>query len=158
MSNEEIKIKDAVMEKIRHDEIKMRPTIYYIGGSILMLVGLVASVVLSVFLVSLVQFSLRSHGPMGQYRLDQLLGSFPWWTIPVAVVGLVAGVIILRRYEVVYKHNAWLVVSGFILSVLLAGILINLTCLDNIWLKRGPMRGMLRNNSQTQTFEDFRRR
>ena len=140
------------MEKIHHNKIKMHPSVYFVIGSILTLTGLVASVVLSVFLVSLAQFSLRSHGPMGQYRLDQLLGSFPWWTIPVAVVGLVVGVVILRRYEFAYKHNMWLVISGFVLSVVLAGILINLTGLDNIWLKRGPMRGLTRNNMQNNNW------
>jgi len=153
MSNEEIKIKDTVMDKIRHDEIKMHSSLYFIAGTILAFVGLVASVVISIFLVSLMQFSLRSHGPMGQYRLEQMLASFPWWAPIVAIGGLVVGGFLLRRYEFAYKKNKMLVMTVFILGVIFAGIIINAMGLDNIWLKRDPMRGLMRRNMQMQNVD-----
>lgn len=148
-----MKIKDKIMEKIRHDEIKMHSKLYFVFGSILMFVGLIASIVVSILLVSLIQFSLRTHGPMGQYRFEQMLASFPWWAPAIAIIGIVAGIFILRRYDFSYKHNIWLVTLVFIVSVIMAGMIINLTGLDDIWLKRGPMRGMMRQNIQMQYFD-----
>lgn len=147
MSNEIIKIKEIVMDKIQHDEIRMRPRAFFVAGSLLAFLGLVASIVVSVFFVSLIQFSLRTHGPMGQYRFDQLIASFPWWAIVVAIGGLVVGMFFLRRYEFAYKHNKQLIIVVFILAIIFAGILVNATGLDNIWLKRGPMRGMMQENA-----------
>jgi len=138
------------MEKIGRDEIKMRPRMFFIAGSLLVFLGLVASVVVSVFLVSLIQFSLRVHGPMGQYRFDQMTASFPWWAIVAAIGGLAIGVFLLRKYEFVYKHNKQMIMLGFILAIIFAGIIINATGLDNIWLKRGPMRGVIQRNIQNR--------
>jgi len=150
MPNDIIKIKEIVMDKIQHDEIRMRPRVFFIAGSLLTFLGLVASVVVSVFLVSMIQFSLRTHGPMGQYRFDQMIASFPWWVVVAAIGGLAIGVFLLRKYEFVYKHNKQLIMLGFILAIIFAGIIINATGLDNIWLKRGPMRGMMQENANSR--------
>jgi len=155
MSKEMIKIKEVVMEKIRNDEVKMRPRIFFVVGSILTFLGLVASIITSVFFVSLIRFSLRTHGPMGQYRLDQLLASFPWWALVVAVVGLIAGIFFLRQYTFSYRHNIWLVVSAFVFAVIFAGVIINAAGLDNAWLNRGPMRGMMRESMQGRYLNNF---
>ena len=69
MSKELKNISDDVMSKIRQGKITMRPKVYFVIGSIFTFAGLVLSILTSVFLIGLLRFSLRAHGPMGEYRL-----------------------------------------------------------------------------------------
>ena len=90
---------------------------------------------------------------MAGYRLDQLLSSFPWWAPLLAVVGLVAGIWLIRRYDFSYKINFRVVIILFIVVVITTGWFIDLMGLDNILFRRGPMQGIMRqyiqdNNAQ----------
>ncbi len=137
-------ITDSIMAQVSVGKLKVRPRIYFVAGSILTFAGLTASVVFSIFLFGLVRFFLRSHGPMGEYRLGRLLSSFPWWSLGLAVIGLVAGLILIRRYDFSYKFNFKIVVIGFILAIIVAGWLIDVAGLNDVWLRRGPMKGLMR--------------
>jgi len=128
------------MAKVKSNEISMRPRWYFVLGSLLMIAGFVSFSIGAVFLTNLTLFLLRSHGPMGQWRLQQLLTSFPLWVPILAVVGIVLGIVMLRKYDFSYKKNFWLIVLGFVLSVILAAFLIDQLGLNDIWSRQGPMR------------------
>ena len=132
------------MDQIHEEKIMMRPKAYFILGSILTFVGLVSSVVISVFLVGLMRFSLRSHGPMASYRLDQILSSFPWWAPVLAIVGLITGIWLLRKYDFSFKLNFKMVIVGFILAIVVGGWIIDSIGLNDILIRRGPMQGIMR--------------
>jgi hypothetical protein len=144
MSKEVENISSAVMDKIHKGQIKMRPRSYFILGSLFVFIGLVASSITAIFLVSLMSFLMRTHGPMGQFRLEQLLSSFPLWVPLVAILTLILGIILLRKFEFSYKKNFWFLILGFVLAIIATGLIVDMTGLDDIWLKRGPMRGMMR--------------
>lgn len=162
MSKESNNIAGAVMDRIHQSKIKMRPKVYFGIGSFLAFVGLVFSIFTSIFLVSLMRFSLRTHGPMGEYRLEQLLSSFPWWTPIFAIFGLIIGIWLLRRYDFSYKINFKVIIIGIVFAIIVAGWLIDMAGLNNILLRRGLMQGMMRqyleeNNIQpNQGFEGYR--
>lgn len=145
MSKELNNITDAVMSKIREGKIETRPKIYFILGSLLAFLGLVSSIVISVFLFGLMRFLSRTHGPLGEYRLEQLLSSFPWWAPVFAVLGLISGIWLLRRYDFSYKIDSKIVVAGFILAIITAGVLIDMTGVNDAWVRRGPMKWMMQN-------------
>jgi len=144
MSKELKDLTSAVMNKIHNKDIKMKPKIYFIMGSILTFVGLIFSISTSVFLVGLLRFSLRSHGPMGEYRLDQMISTFPWWTAVVAVLGLVIGVWLLLQYDFSYKIDFRILIAGFILAVLTAGFIIDTVGLNDSLLRQRRTQGMMR--------------
>lgn len=148
MSKELKNITDNIMDQIHEEKIKMRPRAYFVVGSILTFVGLVSSVVVSVFLVGLIRFSLRSHGPMWNYRFDQIMSIFPWWAPIIAIVGLIAGIWLLRKYDFSFKINLKVMIIGFVLAVLVGGWVIDSTGLNDILARRGPMRGMMRQYMQ----------
>lgn len=148
MSKELNNISTDVINQIRNGQIKMRPKIYFILGSIFIMIGLIASVISSVFLISLTSFLLRSHGPMGEYRLQELLNSFSWWILVFMVVSIVAGVIFLRKYNFSYKYHFTFVIIGFVLSIFIAGIIINISGMDKAWLSRGPIHNTIRHRLQ----------
>ena len=141
------------MDQIHEEKIKMRPRIYFIIGSMLTFVGLVSSVVVSVFLVGLIRFSLRTHGPMGSYRLDQILSSFPWWAPVLAIVGLVVGIWLLRKYDFSFRVNFKAVIITFILAVIAGGWIVDSVGLNDVLIRRGPMQGMMRQYMQDNNIQ-----
>lgn len=148
MSKELKNITDNIMDQIREEKIKMRPKAYFVVGSILTFVGLVSSIVVSVFLVGLIRFSLRSHGPMSSYRFDQIMSIFPWWALVLAIVGLIVGIWLLRKYDFSFKINLKVMVIAFVLAVLVGGWVIDTIGLNDILARRGPMRGIMRQYMQ----------
>lgn len=146
-------ITDSVMDQIRNDKIKMRPRIYFILGSILTFVGLASSVVASIFLVGLVRFSIRSHGPMGGFRLEQILSSFPWWAPVLAVGGLITGIWLLRRYDFAFKINFKLLILGFVLAIIVGGLIVDTIGLNDALVRRGPMKGIMRQYMQENNIQ-----
>jgi len=137
-------IKKNVMEQITENKISMRPKSFFVLGSIFTFTGLIASVISSIFLISLISFLLKEHGPMGQYRLSLMIDSFPLWLPILAVVGLVFGVWFLLKYDFSYKTNYVFIIFGFIIAIVVASWVINITGFDNLWLNHGPMRRMMR--------------
>lgn len=128
------------MAKVRSSEISMRPRWYFVVGSLLTMLGLVSGSIGAIFLTNLTLFSLRQHGPMGPWRLQIMLESFPMWVPLLAVLGIALGIWMLRKYDFSYKNNFWLVVAGFIISIILAAVIIDYLSLNDTWLRQGPMR------------------
>ena len=151
MSEELKNITENVMNQINQGKAKMKPKIYFVIGSILTFVGLISSIIVSIFFVGLIRFSFRSHGPMGQYKFDQMISNFPWWIAILAILSLIVGIWIIKKYDFSYKKNPLFIVIGFVLMVLAAGWLIDTTGLNDILLHRGPMKGMMRGYLQNIT-------
>ena len=132
-------ITDSIMGEIHHGNLKMRPRLYFIIGSTLLFISLVLSALSSVFLFGLIRFSLRSHGPMGQYRFEQLLESFPWWAVVSAVLGLIIGLWIIRKYDFSYKINFKIIIIGFVAAIIIAGYLVDAIGLNDVFFRQGCM-------------------
>jgi len=140
MSNKEINLKEKIMERIKSGEIKMRPRWYFVFGSIASVVGLVSILVVTIFLVNFVFFALRTNGYMRGYRYDQIIASFPWWALILAVIGVLLGVLLLRKYDFSYKKNFLKIIFGLVIALLIAGLLINFLGINDVFLGRGMMK------------------
>jgi len=143
MSKELTNISAAVMNKIHQDKIKMRPKVYFVIGSVLTFVGLVLSIISSIFLVSLMRFSFRARGMMAEVRLEALMEQFSWWAPVLAIISVGLGVWLLKRYDFTYKINPAVLIAGFVLAVIVAGLVLDLTGLNDVLFARGPMHGGL---------------
>jgi hypothetical protein len=159
MSKKQIKIRENVMDQIRENKISIKPKSYFVLGSIFTFAGLIISIISSIFLISIINFLLREHGPMGSFRLSLMLSSFPWWLPILAIAVLIFGIWNLFKYDFSYKTNYLLIIIGFILAVVVAGWIIDRTGIDNLWLNQGPMRGVMRqymqNNNINNSQNDF---
>ncbi|MCR4329033.1 MAG: hypothetical protein NUV65_00630 [Candidatus Roizmanbacteria bacterium] len=133
-------IEKAVMAQVRSNKVTMKPRWYFIVGSLFMMIGLIALSIGAVFLTNLTLFLLREHGPMGQLRLQFLLDTFSWWIPTLAVVGIVFGVWILKKYDFSYKKNFLLITVGFVLSIIVAAFVIDSIGLNEMWARQGMMR------------------
>ena len=134
-------LEKTVMTKITTGVINMKPRWFFVLGSILMMFGLIASSIGAIFLMNLLFFSLHQHGPMGEWRLQLMLESFPWWILLLALGGIISGIYLLKKYDFSYKKNFSLITSVFIIAVISAAFLINLTGINDLWSRQGPMRG-----------------
>ncbi len=127
------------MSRIDREKITMKPRWYYVVGSLAMAIGLFGSAIISVFLVSLISFSLRPHGPMGEVRYQQIISSFPWWAPIIAVAGLGLGIWLLHKYDFSYKKNFLFIIIAFIVVIILSGYFIDYFGIDTSWARSGPM-------------------
>ncbi|MFZ2025068.1 MAG: hypothetical protein WAV51_02210 [Microgenomates group bacterium] len=154
MSKKQIDLTTNVMSRIERDHIAMKPKWYFALGSIAMIVGLVGLSIILMFLVNLTIFSLRTHGPMGDVRYQQLLATFPWWAPVIVIGGLGFGVWLLKKYDFSYKKNFLFVVIGFIVAIFFAGFVADSLGLNTILLRQKQMRGVYQlenqNNSPTK--------
>ena len=139
------------MEKIKEDKVSMKPKFYFVLAGILTFAGLILSIIASVFIFSLIDFLIRANGPMKGVRLTLLIGTFPWWILILGIMGLILGIFFLRKFDFSYKFNPFLLITFFIAAVIIAAILIDATGLDNLWLKRGPMQGIMRQYMQNNS-------
>ena len=131
------------MDRIHHEKIKMRPKIFYLFGSFLLFIGFVASILTSIFLFGLIRFSLRMHGPMGEYRFANMISSFPWWAVFTALIGLIVGIWLLRKFDFSYRLNKHVVIIGFVTAIILAGWLVDLLGFNTILFRRKHFQRML---------------
>jgi hypothetical protein len=125
-------ITQKVMGRIHSENIKMRPRVFFILGSCASFVGLVMSILASVFLFSFITLSLQSDGMMVGYEIDELLSHFSWWGPLGALTSLLVGIWFLRLYEFSYKRNFVLIAVGFVLAVLAASFILNSTGLNKV--------------------------
>jgi len=146
------KIEEGIMSKIQSNDLRMKPKFYFIVGTILTYISLISTIIVSTFLISLIRFYLRANkGMMAQYRFDQLLANFPWWTTIFAIVSLILGLYLIKKYDFSYKIQPWLIIISFILLLIVIGWSIDISGLNDNLLHRGPMRGMMRNYYQSNS-------
>ncbi len=132
-------LEKTIMAKVMSREISMKPRWYFVLGSALMMLGVVGLSIGAIFLANLTFFLLRSHGPMGQWRLQTMMTSFPWWVPILSVIGMILGIFLFRKYDFSYKKNFTVIVIGFITSILVSAAILNYSGLSDIWFTRGPM-------------------
>lgn len=133
-------IEKTVMAMVKANKIPMKPKWYFMLGSLLTMVGLVGLSIGAIFLTNLMLFLLRRHGPMEQWRLQIILGSFPWWVPILAILSVGLGIFLLKKYDFTYKKNFWFIAVGFVTSVILAAFILDYLGLNDIWSHQGPMR------------------
>lgn len=132
-------IENDVMRKIMEGTVSMKPRWYFVVGSLLMSAGLLGMSILAIFLLNISFFAIRSHGPRAGWRLQIMLETFPWYIPVFAVVALVAGLWLLKKYDFSYKHNFKAVAAGFVIILIAAGILIDTTGINEYWFGQNRM-------------------
>jgi hypothetical protein len=146
-------IEDEIMSKIKEGKLKMRPKIYFIFGSILTFLGLVASIATSVFIIGLISFLLRSNGRMlGYNKIEYLSSVFAWWLPLIAVLGLIVGIILIRKYDFSYKINLKKAIVLIIFAVIISGWLIDVLGFNDLLVRKGLMRGMMNSDFKSKIF------
>jgi hypothetical protein len=151
MSEDKLNIQEEIMLKIKSGQVKMKPRWYFVLGSIAMVSGLAGLTIASVFLIGLISFSLRTHGPMGPIRFQIMLNNFPLWAVGLATIGICVGVWMLKKYDFSYKKNFPLIIIGFILSIIIAGYIIDFVGINESLRRRERLRMLYQKQSAIET-------
>jgi len=136
----QLKLEEKIMSQVKTGKISIKPKWYFAAGSLLLFSGLVSLSVGAIFLINLTIFILRKRGPITCWRLQTMIENFPLWVPVLAVIGIILGVRLLKKYDFSYKKNFKLIVISFILAVLFAGFLIDRLGLNDYWARRGSMK------------------
>jgi len=120
--NNEKLISQKVVSKIEKGELKMRPKVYFVAKTIL-IVGLsVLALLLALYFGSLIIFVLRIndillfHG-MGFQAIRSVLLSFPWYLVFLVFVLVVSVEIVAKRFHFIYRKP--LIISLLIILALI---------------------------------------
>ncbi len=127
------------MGKVLSGEVKMKPRWYFLLGSTLSFIGMVGLIIGAVFLTNLTMFLLRKHGT-GTGRLIQMYDSFPMWIPLLAVVSILIGIWVLKKYDFSYKQNFLTLAVALVIAIVVSAKIIDASGLNDIWAKRGPMK------------------
>lgn len=144
---------DQVLDQIQHGQVRMRPRWQFVILTILGVVGLVATAIVTVFLVNLVVYKLRlvnADRPLhaAQTELSYLAGSFPWLAFGIGLVCLGLFIWLWRRRDFSYRLGWWPLIVVVLLS-LVVGIGLAFTNLNNKLQTFGPTRGFYGRQGQT---------
>jgi hypothetical protein len=141
----QINIEKEVMSQIKSGKISMKPKWYFVAGSLLMFGSIVVLSAIAIFLINLTIFALKPHyGPGAEMRVDMLINSFPWWAPILTITGIILAIWLLRKYDFSYRKNFPLIILSFILAVIIGAVFIDVLGFNDLFARRGPMRGFYR--------------
>ena len=144
-------ISDKIFNKIKKEQIKMRPKIYFILRAILVALMTILVAFFILFLVSFILFNLRASGAwfvprFGFGAMGIFIKSLPWLFILIALILIVVLEILVKRFSFAYRRPILYSVLAIIIFALLGSFAISRTHLhpDFFWKaqeRRLPMMG-----------------
>jgi len=134
------KINKNIMSQIKSGQLKMKPRWYFVLGSILTLLGLLGITFAVIFLTNLTIFLLNRPGFVNSFRFDYLLNSFPLWVPTGAIIGMIIGLILLKRYDFSYRHNFRIILIFIIAAIISSSYLLNSLGLNQNLSTHTPLR------------------
>ena len=150
------------MEKIKSKEVKMKPRLYFVMGSMLLGVGIVGVLLLTTMIVGAVFFRLRVGGAMGHLRqgvpgLMFFVRAFPWKVVGLAVVSFTGGWHLLKKHDKAYKVGLGWLVLGAVVTVIGLGFLMDRYGVNERLEKRRELKPLYETRFENrQEMEGFR--
>lgn len=119
-------IKASVMDQIKSGKVHMRPRLYYTllglasAGAVL-LAGIAIAYLSSIvfFWFRILAADTMAYG--ARANLSELIASFPWWVVILALLFLIVAIILVRKQGRMYKHKTSTIVLVIIAFSLLFG-------------------------------------
>lgn len=140
-------LSEKISAIIKQQHVHMRPRAYFIIGSVLLGAGLVASLLVAIFFVSVIIFRLRVNAPFSYLGDHGNLGLFaqniPWIPIVIAIIGVTGGIIIMKKFDFSYRHAFLGIAGGVILSIGVVGLLFDTVGLPEQAEKVRPLQPFL---------------
>jgi hypothetical protein len=122
-------ISKEILTRIKTEKVKMRPRAYFIIGSSLLGLGFAGFFLFATLFVNRAFYRLRIFGPFGNFFLGKagikpFFATFPFLSLGLAILGIVGGLYILRRYEFSHKRSLMsLLISVSTLAITLGFVL-----------------------------------
>jgi hypothetical protein len=133
-------IKANILKKIESDEVVMRPDWVFYFGSALSMIGLFVSSAIALLSIHLLRFRLTHPGVGAARKLEFVISTLPWYIPVLAVVGLIGGYLLLKRYDFSYRKNLGLITIVIVLGLIASSYLLDYLGFNSFLNKRGYFR------------------
>ncbi len=132
MTKTKTDLEKKVMGSIKKKKIKMRPKFYFVAGSILLGAGLALAIITAILFLNFTIFRFRVHTPLAYLRFGRLgltpfLLNFPIIPIILSIIGIIAGITLIKKYDISYKKNYLGIVVGLFSFVAILGFFLEKT-------------------------------
>ena len=157
------KFEEEVMKKIHKGQIRMRPRIYFVLGSVMVGVGLVLLVGLSALVTHAFYVRLVVLARMGFENVSlgwclMWMRFFPWEMLIVAMLMILVGGYLLRKYEFVYKRGLGLVLVVMVLVMVVLTMLMNWFGLDGFVRQKPVLKQLYLYQEHPRGFDEWKER
>ena len=125
-------ISDKVLGQIKGGQVKMRPKIYFILKTLLIVFGIFTVALFALYLVSFIVFALQASGAwyLSKFGFQGIKASIvliPWLLIFVALLLIITLEALVKRFSFSYRQPILYSVLGIIIFVLLGSFAIGKT-------------------------------
>ena len=138
-----------IISQIKHDALTMRPRWHFALGAALSAIGIAISAALSLLAIHLLRFRLTHPGIGAARKLDFILNNFPWYVPVFALVGLLGGYLLLRRYDFSYRKNFGYIVLSIIVGLVLGSYALSSLRIDDFLTRRGYFRQIYQGQTES---------
>lgn len=123
-------ISNAVLNKIKSGEVKIRPRIYFVLKTALIISGAVVAVLFALYLISFIVFAMRATGiwflpGFGFFGMRLFLTSLPWILILLALIFIVGLEIFAKNLTFVYRRPIIYSLLAIIVFAFVGGFIID---------------------------------
>ncbi len=137
MTNKDVsQFKDQILEKIKSEELKMKPKMHFVFKSALYIISLILGTIFLIYLLSFLLYffnaqSLEHTRDFGFYGLKIFLVSLPWIIIILSLILFIILEILVRHFKFGYKKPIIYSLSAIIIFMSLTSLVIAKTSLHN---------------------------
>jgi hypothetical protein len=126
-----IKVKEKITSKIKSGELTMKPKWYFVVGTALLLQGTLGAILIGTFTSNLCFYHLRNYGPfgylvLGRDGINPFMATFPWKLLFLAILSLIVGFKLLKKYEFSYTKNSTYLFFLLMAAIVISGLLTDL--------------------------------
>jgi len=136
---------NKVLDKIKSGQVKMRPEIYFILKTILLITGIIVVALFALYLTSFIIFALRASGVwyLPGFGFSGLRASFallPWLLILASIFLIIVLEILVKHFSFTYRLPLIYLILCLIIFALLGSLLIDKTSLHPSFFNRAKER------------------
>jgi len=114
-------IVEKIKEKIKTNEIEMRPHYYFVLGTLSLAAATVGSFLLTTFFLTALFYRVRIHG----LECALVLSRVPWVLIFLTLGFFALGVHLFKKYDISYKVSVLLITIILAILVMISGYVID---------------------------------
>lgn len=151
-------IKTQVMDKIKSGKTHMHSRLYYIFLGLFSVTSIILLSVSAIYFSSVASLWVRittSQGPAygARQNLETLISTFPWWSLLLGLVSLVAVIFLIKKLGRFYKVRLIYLITAVISLFILVGFIASYSNLPNILNNRGPNQTQNTNSSSGKKYQ-----
>jgi amino acid transporter len=133
-------LKEKLISQIDEKKIKVHSKKFFLVIKALLEVGVIAAILLVIFIVNLSFYLPRKGIGLGQNRISNIIGVIPWPYVALGIVGLAFISWFIYKYTGAYKKGLTLVIALVSLALILAGFMLSVSDFNEKAQKGGGLR------------------